>query len=155
MRTSYVPVMHCEKMAVTDMSFRQCAVIEFPVKEGNSARVIYRRLRGVYGDDCMGARSRTQYPRQANLWKLSFGIVRDANWSINATRYVQTLNKLRCALCENRPKKKSVILQQENARPRIARLTLQTIRKNGWELVSHPPYSPNLAPLKTTTCSGP
>jgi hypothetical protein len=35
MRTSYVPVMHCEKMAVTDMSFRQCAVIEFLVKEGN------------------------------------------------------------------------------------------------------------------------
>jgi hypothetical protein len=39
--TSYFPVMHCEKMAVTDMSFRQHAVIEFLVKEGNSAGVIY------------------------------------------------------------------------------------------------------------------
>jgi hypothetical protein len=47
MHTSYVPVMHCEKMAVTDMWFRQRAVIEF---EGNSAEVIYERLRGVYGD---------------------------------------------------------------------------------------------------------
>jgi hypothetical protein len=57
MRTSYVPVMHCEKMAVIGMSFRQCAVIEFLMKEGNSAAVIYERLRGVYGDVCMGANS--------------------------------------------------------------------------------------------------
>jgi hypothetical protein len=41
-----VPVMHCEKMDVTDI-FRQSAVIEFHVKEGNSAGVIYERLRGV------------------------------------------------------------------------------------------------------------
>jgi transposase len=56
MRTSYVPVMYSEKMAVSDM-FRQRAVIEFLVKKGNSAGVIYERLRGVYGDVCMGASS--------------------------------------------------------------------------------------------------
>jgi transposase len=56
MRTSYVTVMHCEKMVV-DMSFRRRAVIEFLVKEGNSAGVIYERLRAVYGDVCMGASS--------------------------------------------------------------------------------------------------
>jgi transposase len=44
-------------MAFTDMSFRQHAVIEFLVKEGNSAGVIYERLRGVYGDTCRGANS--------------------------------------------------------------------------------------------------
>jgi transposase len=49
--------MHCEKMAVTDMSFRQRAVIEFLVKEGNSSGAIYERLNGVYGDACMGASS--------------------------------------------------------------------------------------------------
>jgi transposase len=57
MRTSYVPVMHCEKLAVIDMSFRQRAVIEFLLKEGNSAGVIYERLRCVYGDACMGVSS--------------------------------------------------------------------------------------------------
>jgi hypothetical protein len=36
MRTSYVPVMHCEKMAVSDILFRQRAVTEFFVKVGNS-----------------------------------------------------------------------------------------------------------------------
>jgi hypothetical protein len=40
-------------MAVTDMLFRQRAVIEFLVKDGNSAGVIYERLRDVYGDVCM------------------------------------------------------------------------------------------------------
>jgi transposase len=57
MRITYVPVTHCEKVAVTDMSFRQCAVTEFLVKEGNSAEVIYERLRGVYEDVCIGVSS--------------------------------------------------------------------------------------------------
>jgi hypothetical protein len=56
MRTSYVPVMRCEKMDVTKM-FRQRAVIGFFVKEGNSVGVIYERLHNVYGDVCMGASS--------------------------------------------------------------------------------------------------
>jgi hypothetical protein len=40
--------MHCEEMAVTDMSFRHRAVIEFLVKELNSVGVVYERLHGVY-----------------------------------------------------------------------------------------------------------
>jgi transposase len=44
-------------MAVTDMLFRQRAVIEILVKEGNSVGVIYERLRGVSRDVCMGASS--------------------------------------------------------------------------------------------------
>jgi transposase len=57
MRTSYVPVMHCEQMAITDLWFRQRAFTEFLVKEGNSAAVIYEWLRVVSGDVCMGASS--------------------------------------------------------------------------------------------------
>jgi hypothetical protein len=52
MRTSYVPVMNFEKMAVTGTSFHQRAAIEFLVKEGNCAAIIYERLRGVYGGVC-------------------------------------------------------------------------------------------------------
>jgi histone-lysine N-methyltransferase SETMAR len=65
---------------------------------------------------------------------------------VNAARYVQTLNKLRLALREKRPMKKTVILQHDNGRPNTARLTLQTIQENGWQLLSHPPYSTDLAP---------
>jgi hypothetical protein len=52
MRTSYV-IMHCKKRASTVTWFRQSAIIEFLVKVGNSAGVIYERLRDVYGDVCM------------------------------------------------------------------------------------------------------
>jgi histone-lysine N-methyltransferase SETMAR len=65
--------------------------------------------------------------------------------TINATHYVQTLDKLRPALHEKRPKEKTAILQHDNARPHTARLALQIIQKNGWELLSHTPSSPDLA----------
>jgi hypothetical protein len=55
MRTSNIPVMHCENMAITDMSFRQGAAVHFLMKERNSAGVVYERLRDVSGDVCMGA----------------------------------------------------------------------------------------------------
>jgi hypothetical protein len=44
MQTFYLPIMHCEIIAVTDMSFLQSAVTEFLVKEGKSAGVIYELL---------------------------------------------------------------------------------------------------------------
>jgi transposase len=47
----------CEKMAVADSSFRQCAVIKFLLKQGNSAGVIYERLPVMYGDVCMSVSS--------------------------------------------------------------------------------------------------
>jgi hypothetical protein len=56
MRASYVPVMHCEKITVTECLMK-VGVIEFLVTEGNSAAVICERLRGVYGDVCMGTSS--------------------------------------------------------------------------------------------------
>jgi hypothetical protein len=37
MRISYVPVMHCKKMAVTDMSFRQRADFLFNIVTGDES----------------------------------------------------------------------------------------------------------------------
>jgi len=66
--------------------------------------------------------------------------------TITADRYVQTLNKFRCVLSEKRPRREIVFLQRDNARPHTARLTLQTIEKNHWELLSHQPSIPDLSP---------
>jgi len=44
-------------MADNDVSFRQCAVIEFLVKQEIPAADIHHRLQRVYGDVCMGASS--------------------------------------------------------------------------------------------------
>jgi len=64
---------------------------------------------------------------------------------INAAYYVQTLNKLCHALHEKHPKRKLSSFNM-TMQGLTAHQILQTIQKNGWELLSHPPYSPNLAP---------
>jgi histone-lysine N-methyltransferase SETMAR len=65
--------------------------------------------------------------------------------TINAAHYVQTLSKLCCALGDKRPRRK-VILQQDNTQPHTACLTFKKIENIGWEVLSHSPYSPDLAP---------
>jgi hypothetical protein len=98
MRTSYVPLMHCEKMPVTEMSFRQLAVIEFLVTQGNSAELPTRDLQRPNDKAWNGViahrpkRSRKQCPPPAKLWESSFGILRGAYWSTfwkNKKRSVQ------------------------------------------------------------------
>ena len=39
-----------------------------------------------------------------------------------------------------------MIFLQDNARPHVARQTLQKIRDMNWERLEHPPYSPDLSP---------
>ena len=64
--------------------------------------------------------------------------------TITAARYIQTLHKLRPALCDKRPGRNYIILH-DNARPHPARLTSESIAKMGWEVLPHPSYSPDLA----------
>jgi len=65
--------------------------------------------------------------------------------TITAARYVQTLHKLRRALCDKCPGRNIIILH-DNGRPHAARLTSEAIAKMGWEVLPHPSYSPDLAP---------
>ena len=46
---------------------------------------------------------------------------------------------------------KGAVLLHENARPHTAAHTAEMLRKLKFEVMAHPPYSPDLAPL-TTTC---
>jgi hypothetical protein len=168
MRTSYVPVMHCEKMAVTNMSFRQRAVVKFLVKEGNSAAVSYERLSGMYGDTCMGASS-------VRRWVKHF---KDGNTDI--------ADQPRCGRCNwaqqaksrrahhTRPKDNSQINcgaawggaqcgPGDDGNFGISESLFQLGSPfaygyrgiwNGWELLSHPSYSPDLAHW-IASCSSP
>lgn len=69
--------------------------------------------------------------------------------TINADAYCRQLTKLNEAIQKNRPvlaNRKGVILQHDNARPHVAEKTLKKISGLGWEVLPHPPYSPDLAP---------
>ncbi|XP_004208958.2 histone-lysine N-methyltransferase SETMAR-like [Hydra vulgaris] len=69
--------------------------------------------------------------------------------TVNADLYCQQLDRVNQALVENYPaivNRKDVILQHDNARPHCARRTLEKINELGWEVLPHPPYSPDIAP---------
>lgn len=70
--------------------------------------------------------------------------------TVNTDRYRQQMINLSHALIEKRPewahRHAKVILQHDNAPAHSARLSKETISSLGWELLPHPPYSPDLAP---------
>ena len=42
--------------------------------------------------------------------------------------------------------RKGVVFHQDNARPHTSIVTRQKLRELGWQVLMHPPYSPDLAP---------
>ncbi|UYV80174.1 PPP6R2 [Cordylochernes scorpioides] len=68
--------------------------------------------------------------------------------TINSDRYCKTLKQLRRAIQNKRRGMltKGVRFHHDNARPHTARQTTALIEEFEWELVSHPPYSPDVAP---------
>ena len=69
--------------------------------------------------------------------------------TITADMYCQQLDRLKQALKQKHPalvNRKGVILHHDNARPHTARLTQNKLHSLGWEVLPHPPYSPDLAP---------
>ena len=57
----------------------------------------------------------------------------------------QQLDRLAEAVRQKRPDKTKIILQHDNAKPHTAKLTKAKIQELGWEVLSHSPYSPDLA----------
>jgi transposase len=71
----------------------------------------------------------------------------ERNLTITAERYFQQLFRLEEAIQQKRPgRRHRVILQHDNARPHTANKTKAAIQELDWEILPHPPYSPNLAP---------
>ncbi|UYV77720.1 hypothetical protein LAZ67_15002046, partial [Cordylochernes scorpioides] len=65
------------------------------------------------------------------------------NTTVNASRYCEVLTKL-----SKRPGllSRKVLLLHDNARPHAARTTQTLLENIKWEIFTHPPYSPDLAP---------
>ena len=66
--------------------------------------------------------------------------------SINATVYCQQLDRLAAAIQQKRPNHGPIRFLHDNARPHTALMTRNKLLELGWEVLPHPPYSPDLAP---------
>ena len=62
--------------------------------------------------------------------------------------YVEVLRKLRTKSAKNRPGKlhQGILFHHDNAPAHSARVTKEFLRDIRWELLPHPPFSPDLAP---------
>ena len=65
---------------------------------------------------------------------------------VNFERYVKTLIKAKARIARTRSAKKTFFLQHDNARSHASLKTTEGVTKFGWRVLSHLPYSPNLAP---------
>jgi len=68
--------------------------------------------------------------------------------TINADSYAETLHNLLQAIQDKRKGRltKCVCVLHDNARSHVARKILELLVKIGWDILEHPPYSPDLAP---------
>jgi hypothetical protein len=71
----------------------------------------------------------------------------ERNLTVTAERLCQQLRLLGEAIQQKRPgRRHGVILQHDNARPHTINMTKAAIRELNWEILPHPPYSPDLDP---------
>lgn len=81
------------------------------------------------------------------VWWHRLGIIHwellEKGKTVNANVYCDQLERIRQKL---RRRKIPVIFLQDNARPHVARKTLQKISDMNWERLEHPAYSPDLSP---------
>ena len=69
--------------------------------------------------------------------------------TLNSDLFCQQLDRLKLAIDQKRPElanRRGVVFHQDNARSHTSVATRQKLRELGWEVLMHPPYSPDLAP---------
>lgn len=69
--------------------------------------------------------------------------------TVDSNVYCSQLTKLNKAIYEKRPglaNRKGVVFQHDNARPHTSMTTRKELMRLGWDVLPHPPYSPDLAP---------
>ena len=68
--------------------------------------------------------------------------------TITVAYYANLLDQLRTVIREKRRGKlsKGILLQQDDVRVHTCKIAMDAVERNGYELIPHPAYSPDLAP---------
>ena len=72
------------------------------------------------------------------------------NETINSEKYCSQLEILKAVIEEKRPglaNRHGVVFHQDNARPDVSVKTMLKLKGFGWDILNHPPYSPDIASL--------
>ena len=70
----------------------------------------------------------------------------EAGNTVNLARYIKTIKNLWRRVCRVRRSTSPILLLHDNARQHTARATIDALETLKFEVLSHPPYSPDLAP---------
>jgi transposase len=70
----------------------------------------------------------------------------EAGNTVNSARYIETIKNLRWWVCRVSGSTSQILLLHDNARPHTARATIEALETVKFEVLSHPSYSPDLAP---------
>ena len=66
--------------------------------------------------------------------------------TVNSAQYIETIRNLQQTVCRVRRSTSPILLLHDNARPHTARTTIDALETQKFEVPSHLPYSPDLAP---------
>jgi len=111
----------------------QRAVVCFLWSEVSPGAKIHKRLLVQYGDNALSKRTVYEYIEKFKSGRTS---VKHAS---------QTLKPAIHTKCQGLLSKK-VLLQHDNACSHVAKATIETVNKLGFEVLKHPAYSPDHAP---------
>ena len=85
-----------------------------------------------------------------SIWWDVYGVVLwellPTNVTITSALYCDQLQRLSHKLATHRLQHKKIAILHDNARPHTAKATWNKLVELGWEVLAHPPYSPDLAP---------
>jgi transposase len=144
---------------------KQHVVTEFLSAENVTPAEIHHRLQAVYGEDTVNrttvnhwaVKFRECEPGNANIddqprsgsgnsQRVYMTEFLEAGNTVNSARYIETLKNLRRRVCRVRGATSRILLLCVSARPYTARTMIEALETLKFEVLSHPPYSPDLAP---------
>jgi transposase len=70
----------------------------------------------------------------------------EAGNTVNSAQYIETIKNLRRRVCRVTGSTSRILLLHDNARPHTACITIEALETLKFEVSSHPPCSPDLAP---------